>query len=177
MTASEATLLAAIIAAAVASAGLLWSVASFLISNHNAKTASARSQWQSRFESAHRLALSEDPKQAQAGALLMKSLSEEKWVTDTDRATTASVLLSLPEEESEPEKVREVLSAMQSKTVAAALAKVPPGPKGRFEVWRDEAGQYQWRLISGAGEELALSPTGYATTNDALRAVKQFRRR
>lgn len=175
LTGPDATLAAAIVAAIVASVGLLWSVVSFFITRSLTKTTTARSEWRSRFENAHALALSADPNEARTGALLMKSLSTEKWVTDADRATTASVLLALPAGVSEPEKVREVLATMQDRKVAAVLASVRPGPKGRFEIYTDKAGAWRWRMKAENGDLIAVAPEGYSSRDAALIGMQAFR--
>lgn len=175
MTAPESTLVAAIVAASVASLGLLWSIGSFFISRHLTKTTAARSEWRSQFEQAHALALSTDPNQARTGALWMKSLSTAKWVTDADRTLTATVLLALPPGVSAPTEVNEVLSSIRNKSVASALARVSPGPKGRFELWTDANGRWRWRAKAGNGEVIAVSPEGYSSQQAAMEAMRVFR--
>lgn len=172
MTGAEATLNAAVVAAIVASVGLVWAVVSFFITRHTTNTTSARSEWRSRFEQAQALARSADVDEAKTGALLLKSLSTEKWVTDTDRATTVSVLLSLPESDSEPEKVREVLASITNRVVADTLAQVRPGPKGEFEVFQSTNGEWHWRLKARNGEIIAMSPAGFATRHGALNGMR-----
>lgn len=175
MTAPEATLVAAIVAAGVASLGLLWSIGSFFISRHLTKTTAARSEWRSQFEQAHALALSADANEARIGALWMKSLSTAKWVTDADRTLTATVLLALPPGVSEPGEVKEVLASIQDKTVASALAQVNPGPKGRFDLWTDKNGLWRWRMKAANGEVVAASPEGYTSRQSAMQAMRIVR--
>ncbi|WP_208617641.1 YegP family protein [Microbacterium oxydans] len=172
MTGAEATLTAAVVAAIVTSIGLAWAVVSFFITRHITKATSARSEWRSRFEQALSLARSADPGEAKTGALLMKSLSTEKWVSDTDRATTASVLLSLPESDSEPEKVREVLASMKNRVAADSLAQVRPGPKGEFEIFQGKDGEWHWRLKARNGEIIAVNPVGYTSRQGAIHGMR-----
>lgn len=175
MTGPEATLVAAVVAAFVASVGLAWSVVSFFISRHLTKTTSARSEWRSRFEQAHALALSTDAAEARTGALLLKSLSAEKWVTDADRATAASVLLSLPDEVSRPAEVREVLATVKDQTIANSMSRVQPGPKNRFEVYEDKSGEFRWRVFAPNGEVIAVSAEGMKSRAKAIDSLGAFR--
>lgn len=176
MTGPEATWAAALAAAIVASVGVLWSVVSFFLTRQMTRSSSARGEWRSRFEQAHALARSADLNEARTGALLLTSLSESKWVTDTDRATAASVLLSLPAEIREPDRVREVLASVQDPRVADALANVGPGPKGKVELFTNRDGEYGWRVKAANGEVIALSSGGYASETAARLGIESLRR-
>ncbi|MGK3949924.1 YegP family protein [Microbacterium sp. K2] len=175
MTDAQATLVAAQIAAIVASGGLIWSVASFFITGHQTKVTAARVNWQSRFEKAYALALSTDNAQARTGALLLKSLATEKWVTDEDRATAASVMRSLPAEVIPPQQTQSIVATITNKDLAASVTGTAPGLKGRYELYEDSDGLHRWRRIASNGELLALSARGYPTKNAALEALGRTR--
>lgn len=95
----------------------------------------------------------------------MKSLSNEEWVTDSDRATTASVLLGLPAEVSQTAEVSqaaevsEVLSTFEDKSAAALLGNVQQGPKARYQLYQDKKGAWRWSLRAASGEVIAISGT------------------
>lgn len=177
MTDSTATLLAAVIAAAVASAGLAWSIVAFVLTRRSQRATDARAQWTQRFERAHALALSTDEREARTGLLLIAALTEEDWVTDEDRATAVSVLAALSPIEGTPaERLRtRILADIGDRDVAAELAQAPTGPKGRFELFRDGTGGHRWRLRSANGEILATSDAS-STGEAALRSLQQARR-
>lgn len=46
----------------------------------------------------------------------------------------------------------------------------------RFEVFRDSAGEYRWRLVAANGKTIADSGEGYTRERDVRRAVKALRR-
>lgn len=177
MTDSDATLLAAIIAAIVAGGGLVWSIIGFAITRRSQRATDARAQWSQRFEQAHTLALSADEREARTGLMLIEALTKEHWVTDEDRATAVSVLASLaPTHGAESDRVRAgILADMGNRQIAAELAEVSPGPKGRFEISRDDDGAHRWRLRSPDGEVLAVSEAA-STRTAALRSLEQARR-
>lgn len=176
MTDSEATLLAAVIAAVVAGGGLVWSIISFLLMRRAQRATDAREQWSQRFEQAHALALSADAREARTGLMLIEALTKERWVTDEDRATAVSVLSSLsPADGDAATRLRtSILGDIGNRDVAAELAQASTGPKGRFEL-HAEAGGYRWRLRSANGEVLAMSDTA-ASKAAALRSLEQARR-
>ena len=45
----------------------------------------------------------------------------------------------------------------------------------RFEIFRDAAGEYRWRLVAGNGEKVADSGEGYTRERDVRRAIKSLR--
>lgn len=177
MTDSEATLIAAVIAAVVAGAGLAWSIVAFFLTRRSQRATDARAQWTQRFEQAHALALSTDAREARTGLMLIAALTKEEWVTDEDRATAVSVLSSLSAAEGTPaEHLRtSILADIRDRDVAAELAQAPTGQKGRFELFRDGTGGHRWRLRSGSGEVLATSDAS-STREAALRSLQQARR-
>ncbi|MBT2483878.1 MULTISPECIES: DUF1508 domain-containing protein [unclassified Microbacterium] len=177
MTDPTATLLAAVIAAAVAGLGLVWSVISFAITRRTQRATDARQEWSRRFEHAHALALSTDLKEAATGLKLIEALASEKWVTDEDRATALSILSSFTHAIQAPaaELRATILADVTNPAVAAELAKVTAGAKGRFELYRDGAGDYRWRLKAADGQFLAVSE-GHATERAALNSMELARR-
>jgi uncharacterized protein YegP (UPF0339 family) len=177
VTDSEATLLAAVIAAVVAGGGLVWSVISFFLVRRAQRETDAREQWSQRFEQAHALALSADAREARTGLKLIEALTKERWVTDEDRATAVSVLSSLsPAADSATGRLRaSILGDIANREVATELAQVSAGPKGRFELSPDRAGEYRWRLRAANGDVLASSE-GFPTKAAALRSLEQARR-
>ncbi len=176
MTDSEATLLAAIIAAVVAGGGLVWSIISFVLVRRAQRATDAREQWAQRFEQAHALALSADAREARTGRMLIEALTKEQWVTDEDRATAVSVLSALSHPDSATENVRaSILGDIANREVAAVLAEAPVGPKGRFEIVAERGGGYRWRLRAANDEVLAVSEPA-PTKAAALRALEQARR-
>lgn len=176
VTDSEATLLAAIIAAVVAGGGLIWSIISFVLVRRAQRATDAREQWSQRFEQAHALALSADAREARTGLMLIEALTKERWVTDEDRATAVSVLSSLAHADSATAIVRaSILGDIGNRDVAAQLAEAPIGPKGRFEISSDLSGEYRWRLRAPSGEVLAVSDAVPSKTA-ALRSLEQARR-
>lgn len=46
----------------------------------------------------------------------------------------------------------------------------------RFEVYRDEAGEWRWRLVHSNGNILADSGEGYVRKRDALNGVESVKR-
>ena len=46
----------------------------------------------------------------------------------------------------------------------------------RFEVYRDRAGEWRWRLVHWNGNILADSGEGYASRSNAVRAVQGVKR-
>lgn len=177
MDETSATLVAAVIAASVAVVGLAWSVVSFFITRHSQRADAARQEWARRYEQALAQALSTDTREAAAGLVLIEKLSKAKWATDEDRATAASVLASLSPSTDEPAaRLRTaVVNDISDRTVADQLAKASAGPRGRFELYRDRAGEYRWRLTAASGEILAVSE-GHASKAAALRSIDVARR-
>ncbi|KJQ52510.1 YegP family protein [Microbacterium sp. SA39] len=176
MTHSEATLLAAIIAAVVAGGGLIWSIISFVLVRRAQRATDAREQWAQRFEQAHALALSADAREARTGLMLIEALTKEQWVTDEDRATAVSVLSALSHTDAATAGVRAgILGDIANRDIAAVLAEAPVGPKGRFEVFADVVGGYCWRLRAANGEVLAVGEPAQ-TKAAALRSLEQARR-
>jgi uncharacterized protein YegP (UPF0339 family) len=176
MTDSEATLLAAIIAAVVAGGGLVWSIISFVLVRRAQRATDAREQWAQRFEQAHALALSTDAREARTGLMLIEALTKEQWVTDEDRATAVSVLSALSHTDTATAGVRAgILGDIANRDVAAVLAEASVGPKGRFEVFADAGGGYRWRLKAANGEVLAVGEPAQ-TKAAALRSLEQARR-
>ena len=182
MAQSDATLLAAIIAAAIAGLGLAWSLISYFLTRRDLRTESARDQWQRRFQKAHDLAMSSDMREAESGKLLMQSLAQEKWITDEDKATAVSILLSLEGESSNQtdqlfRSVRtNLLSTMSDRKAAAELARSKPGPRGRYELYLDRGQKYRWRLKAGNGNVIALGSEGYPTRDGAINAINLLRK-
>lgn len=176
MTSAEATLLAAIIAASVAGAGLVWTVISFLLLRHSQRATDAREQWSHRFEQAHALALSADAREAETGLLLIEKLSKDTWVTDEDRATAITVLTSLaPKKESDAARVREsILVSMNDQAVASELAAARAGAKARFEVYVDRSGGHRWRLQLADGQVAGTSES-FPSRTAALRNLEAVR--
>ncbi|WP_285362999.1 DUF1508 domain-containing protein [Microbacterium sp. LMC-P-041] len=177
MTDSGATLLAAIIAAGVAGVGLIWSVVSFMLTRRTQRATDARQEWSRRFEHAHELAFSSDLKEAASGLRLIEALARERWVTDEDRATAVSILSSLTGVAEAPaaQLRATILAEVRNPAVAAALGRVEPGPKGRFEVYRDASGDYRWRLKSAGGHHLAVSE-GHSSEAAAMSSLELARR-
>lgn len=177
MTDSGATLLAAIIAAGVAGVGLIWSVVSFMLTRRIQRATDARQEWSRRFEHAHALAFSSDLKEAASGLTLIEALARERWVTDEDRATAVSILSSLTRVAEAPaaQLRATILAEVRNPAVAAALGRVEPGPKGRFEVYRDASGDYRWRLKSAGGHYLAVSE-GHSSEAAAMSSLELARR-
>ncbi len=177
MDETTATLIAAIIAAAIAALGLAWSVVSFFITRRAQQADAARQEWARRYEQALAQALSTDARESAAGLILIEKLSKAEWATDEDRATAASVLSSLsPTSDDEAAHIRSaVVSDITDRDVADQLADAPVGPRGRFEVYRDRTGGYRWRLRAGNGEVLAVSE-GHVTKDAALRSISVARR-
>lgn len=177
MDETTATLIAAIIAAAIAALGLAWSVVSFFITRRAQQADAARQEWARRYEQALAQALSTDARESAAGLILIEKLSKAEWATDEDRATAASVLSSLsPTPDDEAAQIRAaVVSDITDRSVAEQLANAPVGPRGRFEVYRDRAGAYRWRLLAGNGEVLAVSE-GHVAKDAALRSIDVARR-
>ncbi len=178
MTDSEATLIAAVIAAVVAGGGLVWSVIAFLITRRSQQATDARAQWSQRFEQAYALALSVDAREARTGVMLIEALTKEQWVTDEDRATAVSVLSSLsPGADADAaERVRtSILGDIANREVAAELAQASGGPRGRFEITQDAEGAYVWRLRSAGGEIVATGQAALSRT-EALRSLEDARR-
>lgn len=176
MTDSEATLLAAVIAAVVAGGGLVWSIVSFVLVRRAQRATDAREQWAQRFEQAHALALSADEREARTGLMLIEALTKERWVTDEDRATAVSVLSALSHSDTATAAVRaSILGDIANREVAAQLAEAPTGPKGRFEISHDATGEYRWRLTAANGEVLAVGESA-STKAAALRSLDQARR-
>lgn len=75
MDETTATLIAAIMAAAIAALGLAWSVVSFFISRAQQADA-ARQEWARRYEQAFAQALSTDARKSAAGLILIEKLSK-----------------------------------------------------------------------------------------------------
>lgn len=127
---------------------------SFLLLRRSQRATDAREQWSRRFEQAQTLAFSADAREARTGILLIERLTKDPWVTDEDRATAVSVLTSLAPAEADPAaRVREgILGDISDPAVASELSRAAPGPRGRFEVYRDSAGMYRWRLKLTNGE-------------------------
>lgn len=178
MTDSEATLIAAVIAAVVAGGGLVWSVIAFLLTRRNQQATDARAQWSQRFEQAYALALSTDAREARTGLMLIEALTKEQWVTDEDRATAVSILSSLsPGADADTaERLRtSILGDIGNREVAAELAQTSDGPRGRFEISQDAAGAYRWRLRAASGEIVATGE-GASSRVEALRSLEQARR-
>lgn len=177
MDETAATLVAAVIAAGVAGLGLAWSVISFLITRHAQQADSARQEWARRYEQALAQALSADAREATAGLVLIEKLSKADWATDEDRATAASVLASLAPAPGEPAAdIRAtVVGDITDPKVASELARASSGPRGRFELYKDRAGEYRWRLVGGNGEILAVSE-GHTSKEAALRSIDVARR-
>lgn len=177
MTSAEATYLAALIAAGIAAAGLLWSVASFALLRRSQRATDAREQWSRRFEQAQALAFSADAREARTGILLIERLTKDPWVTDEDRATAVSVLTSLaPADVTPAARVRtEILGSISDPAVALELSRAAPGPRGRFEVYQDSAGGYRWRLKFTNGEVGATSES-YTSRRSVLAAIESVRR-
>lgn len=44
-----------------------------------------------------------------------------------------------------------------------------------YEVYRESAGRYRWRLVAGDSQVLALSPEGFRTKTAALNAIAAVR--
>ena len=44
-----------------------------------------------------------------------------------------------------------------------------------YDVFRDEAGGYRWRLVAGGGSVLASSPTAFDTKEAATSAIAELR--
>lgn len=168
MADSTATLIAAIIAASVGGLGLLWSVVSFLLTRNAQRSSDARAEWSRRFEHAHALALSSDARESASGLKLIEALSRERWATDEDRAHAISILSSLSYATEAPvaELRASILGAVRNPAVAAELERVPPGPKGRFELYADSAGAYRWRLKDANGK----SSPSVRSLHEGLRA-------
>lgn len=182
MSQADATLLAAIIAAVVASLGLIWSLVSFYLNRKETRTNSARHHWQRRFEKAHDLALSSDMREAKSGVLLIQSLSREKWVNDEDKATAVSVLWSLQGNPASQDgdlvrKVRDdLITGMSDQKAATELAQAKPGPRGRYEVYPGLDGKYYWRLKSSSGDVVAVAAEGHTSKASALTMIDNLRR-
>lgn len=177
MDETTATLIAAIIAATIAGLGLAWSVVSFFIARRAQQADAARQEWARRYEQALAQALSTDARESAAGLVLIEKLSKAKWATDEDRATAASVLSSLsPAPGGEAAHIRAaVVNDITDQSIADQLANAPTGPRGRFELYRDRAGAFRWRLKAANGEMLALSE-GHDTKEAALRSIDVARR-
>lgn len=177
MDESTATLAAAVIAASVAAVGLAWSVISFFITRRAQRSDSARQEWARRYEQALAQALSTDAREAAAGLLLIEKLSKAEWATDEDRATAASVLTSLsPASDEETAHLRAtIIDDISDRAVADQLRNVSAGPRGRFELYQDRAGDYRWRLKAGNGQILAVSE-GHSSKDGALRSIDMARR-
>jgi uncharacterized protein YegP (UPF0339 family) len=176
MTSAEATLLAAVIAACVAGAGLTWSIVSFLLIRHTQRATDAREQWLHRVEQSHALALSADVREAETGLLLIAKLSKDRWVTDEDRATAVTILTSLaPKGESDAARVREgLLGSITDSAVASELAAAHAGRKARFEVYVDRTSGYRWRLKL-ADEQVAGTSESFSSRKAVLRNLEAVR--
>jgi uncharacterized protein YegP (UPF0339 family) len=177
MDETTATLIAAIIAASVAALGLAWSVVSFFVTRRAQQADAARQEWARRYEQALAQALSADARESAAGLILIQKLSKARWASDEDRATAASVLSSLsPSPDAAAAHIRAVVvDDISDRSIADQLAHASNGPRGRFELYRDRAGEYRWRLKAGNGETLAVGE-GHNTKEAALRSIDMARR-
>jgi uncharacterized protein YegP (UPF0339 family) len=48
--------------------------------------------------------------------------------------------------------------------------------RGKFEVYKDKAGKYRFRLKAGNGEIIAIASQGYITKNSCIKGIKSVKK-
>lgn len=60
--------------------------------------------------------------------------------------------------------------------LATILAFIRGEPMGKFDIYKDAAGEWRWRLKAANHQVIAVSGEGYTSQRNARRAVKTVKR-